>query len=106
MFHQFASRTSPRLLRVAIVGLLGLAAPSAFAETGSAVAEDVSVHINLLGVAQLDVDAQAPVQIDHATTATYQENSAVGVDTGDSFLHLTTGALATEAEYPPKATCC
>jgi len=101
MLHQFASRTSPRLLRVAIVGLLGLAAPSAFAETGSALAEDVSVHINLLGVAQLDVDALAPVQIDNATTATYQENSAAGVDTGDNFLHLTTGALATEGEYAP-----
>jgi hypothetical protein len=101
MFHQLASRASPRLLRVAIAGVLGLAMPSAFAETGSAAAEDVSVHIDLLGIAQLDVDAQAPVQIDNASAATHEENSAAGVDTGNSFLHLTTGALATEAEYAP-----
>lgn len=103
MFQQLDSRTSSRLLRVAIVGLLGLAAPSAFAETGSAVAEDVSIHIDLLGIAQLDVDPQAPVEIDHASAATYQENSAAGVDEGNGLLHLTTGTLATEAEYAPGA---
>ena len=100
MLHQ---HTSPRRLRVAIAGLFALAAPSAFAETGSAVGADVSIHINLLGITELNVDALAPTQIDNASTATYQENSAAGVDTGDGFLHLTTGALATEAEYAPGA---
>ena len=100
MLHQ---HVSPRRLRVAIAGLFAFAVPSAFAETGSAVGADVSIHINLLGVAQLDVDALAPTQIDNASTATYEENSAAGADTGDSFLHLTTGALATEAEYAPGA---
>jgi hypothetical protein len=98
MLHQ---HTSTRRLGAAIAGLLAFAAPSAFAETGSATGADVSVHVNLLGIAQLDVDALAPTQIDNATTATHEENSAAGVDNGDTFVHLTTGALATQAEYAP-----
>ena len=45
----------------ALVAALSLGfAAHAHAETGSANARDISVHINLLGVAQLDIDPQAP----------------------------------------------
>ncbi|MGH8173894.1 MAG: hypothetical protein ACREPX_12190 [Rhodanobacteraceae bacterium] len=97
----FTQHTSPRRLGVAIAGLLAFAAPYAQAETGSAIGEDLSIHIDLLGIAELNVNPQAPVQIDHASTATEQENSALGVDTGNALLHLNTGVISSEAEYAP-----
>jgi len=100
LLHQ-DSRYSPRLLSLAVAALLGLAGTTAHAETGSASAHDVSIHINLLGLATLDVDPQAPSTIDNQSVATYQQNSVPGLDIGDLLLHLSTGTIDTEAEYAP-----
>ena len=89
-------------LPVLVAVVLGMAAvPAAHAETGSANAADLSVHIDLLGVAQLDVDAQVPVGFTNEVDATYQENALPSFDSGGTLLHLTTGSLFAEAQYSP-----
>jgi len=76
-------------------------AVGAHAETGSANAKDISVHINLLGVAQLDIDPQAPAGFQNAVDATYQQNLLPSFDSGGTLLHLSTGTLQSEAQYIP-----
>lgn len=86
----------------ALVAALSLVfAAGVHAETGSANAKDISVHINLLGVAQLDVDPQAPSGFEAAVDATYEQNSVPSFDSGGTLLHLSTGALMSEAQYVP-----
>ena len=86
----------------ALVAALSLGfAVGAHAETGSANAKDISVHINLLGVAQLDIDPQAPAGFQNAVDATYQQNLLPSFDSGGTLLHLSTGTLASEAQYVP-----
>jgi hypothetical protein len=76
-------------------------AVGAHAETGSANAKDISVHINLLGVAQLDIDPQAPAGFQNAVDATYQTNLLPSFDSGGTLLHLSTGTITSEAQYVP-----
>ena len=89
-----------RLTALVIALSIGFAA-GAHAETGSANAKDISVHINLLGVAQLDIDPQAPAGFTNAVDATYQQNLLPSFDSGGTLLHLSTGTLTSEAQYAP-----
>lgn len=94
------SRDGGRL--TALVAALALCfAASSHAETGTANAADMSVHINLLGVVQLDVDPQVPVGFENATEPTHQQDSLPSFDQGGALLHLSTGTLMTEAQYAP-----
>lgn len=95
------SRDGLRLSALMAAILTGVATLPAQAETGSANAGDVAVHINVLGVAQLDVDPLAPSGFNGATDATYQQNSLPSVDQGNSFVNLTADNIASEAEYQP-----
>lgn len=89
--------------------VLGLAAavcaavaPAAAAgPTGNASAYDLSVHINLLGVSQLNVDPQAPAQITNATASTSDSHQLPSLNTQDplGLLKLQTGLLKSDAEY-------
>jgi hypothetical protein len=94
------SRDGGRLTALVAALSLGFAI-GAHAETGSANAKDMSVHINLLGVAQLDVDPQVPVGFDNATDPAHQEDSLPSFDAGGALLHLSTGTLMSEAQYAP-----
>jgi hypothetical protein len=80
-----------------------LAAVEAHAATGSAGAHDVSIHVDILGIAQLDVDPQAAVDFADATDPTNQQNSLPSIDIGDplGLIHLSTGEVVAEAEYRP-----
>ena len=94
------SRDRGRLTALVAALSLGFAA-GAHAEAGSANAKDISVHINLLGIAQLDVDPQAPAGFQNAVDATYQQNLVPSFDSGGTLLHLSTGTLTSEAQYVP-----
>jgi len=92
------SRDAGRL--TGLVAALSLAfAVGAHAETGSANAKDISVHIDLLGVAQLDIDPQAPAGFQGAVDTAYQQNTLPSFDSGGPLLHLSTGVLMSEAQY-------
>jgi len=100
MDRHHACSGAGRLTALVAALSLGFAA-HAHAETGSANAKDISVHINLLGVAQLDIDPQAPAGFTNAVDATYQQNLLPSFDSGGTLLHLSTGTLASEAQYAP-----
>ena len=93
-------RGGGRLTALVAALSIGFAA-GAHAETGSANARDISVHINLLGVAQLDIDPQAPAGFANAVDATYQQNLLPSFDSGGTLLHLSTGTITSEAQYAP-----
>jgi len=80
---------------------LGLAATGAHAETGSAAAHDVAIHIDVLGVAGLDVDPQASVAFDNATEPTSQQDALPSLDLGGALIHVSTGVTASQAQYAP-----
>jgi hypothetical protein len=90
-----------RLSALVAAGLMSLAATATHAETGSADARDVSVHINLLGIATLDVDPQAPAGFTNEVDSGYEQNVLPLLDTGGVLLHLSTGTLMSEAQYAP-----
>jgi len=94
------TRGGGRLTALVTALLLGFVA-SAHAETGSANGADMSVHINLLGVVQLDIDPQVPVGFQDATDPTDQQDSLPSFDAGGALLHLSTGTLTTQAQYAP-----
>jgi hypothetical protein len=89
--------------------VLGLAAavcaavaPAAAAgPTGNAGAYDLSVHINLLGVSQLNVDPQAPAQVANATASIADSHQLASLNTQDvlALLKLQTGLLQSDAQY-------
>jgi hypothetical protein len=89
-----------RGILVASLGL-GFAATGAHAETGSAAAHDVAIHIDMLGVAGLDVDPQASVAFDNATESTYEQDALPSLDFGGALIHVSTGATASQARYEP-----
>ncbi|HEV7490960.1 MAG TPA: choice-of-anchor P family protein [Rhodanobacteraceae bacterium] len=101
MIRHHHSRDGLRLSALVGAILMGVASLPAQAETGSANAGDVVVHINVLGVAELNVDPQAPSGFSGATDATYQQNSLPSMDQGNAFVNLTTDTIASEAEYQP-----
>jgi hypothetical protein len=80
-----------------------LAGIDAHAQTGSAGAHDVAIHVDILGIAQLDVDPQAAVDFADATVPTSQQDSLPSMDIGDplGLIHLSTGEVVAEAEYRP-----
>jgi hypothetical protein len=80
---------------------IGFAATGAHAETGSAAAHDVAIHIDVLGVAGLDVDPQASVAFDDATQSTYEQDALPSLDLGGALIHLSTGVTASQAQYEP-----
>jgi hypothetical protein len=89
----------------AVVAALALAfAASSHAETGTANAKDMSVHIDLLGVAGLNLDPQVPVGFENATGPAHQQDSLPSFDAGGALLHVSTGMLMTEAQYSPGAS--
>lgn len=100
MVHRRDSLVHVRGILAAAI-LLGLATIDVHAETGSAAAHDVAVHINVLGVAELDVDPQASVAFDNATDPTHQQDALLSIDAGNAFVHLSTGATSAEAQYDP-----
>ena len=95
------SRRSARLPILIAAAFTGFAAMPVNAETGSAAAKDQTIHIDLLGLAQLDVLPQAPVGFDNATEPTSQENSVPSTDIGTPLIHVSTGAIASQAQYAP-----
>jgi hypothetical protein len=77
------------------------AAAGAHAETGSGAAHDVAIHIDVLGVAGLDVDPQASVAFDNAIEPAYQQDALPSLDLGGALIHVSTGATESEAQYEP-----
>lgn len=100
MDRHHSGRGGGRLTALVAALSIGFAA-QVHAETGSANARDISVHINLLGVAQLDIDPQAPTGFTNAVDATYLQNLVPSFDSGGTLLHLSTGTLTSEAQYAP-----
>lgn len=89
-------------LPVVIAALMGMAAMSAgHAETGSANAGDLSVHVGVLGVAEVNIDPQAPAGFTNATDPTYDENGLPSYDNGGTIVHVSTGTISSEAQYSP-----
>jgi hypothetical protein len=88
-------------LGILVAALSMVLAASAHAETGSANASDMSVHINLLGVAQLDIHPRVPVGFDNATDAADEQDSLPSFDAGGALLHMSTGTLMSDAAYAP-----
>jgi hypothetical protein len=88
-------------------GLLGacmlcaLASFDAAAEAGSAAASDVSVHVNVLGLANLDVDPQAAVSFVDALVPTFLQDGLPALDLGNTIVHLSAGVTSSEAVYRP-----
>lgn len=72
---------------------------NAAAQTGSANAQDLSVHVSLLGLANLDVTPQAPSVVADATVAVDISNSLPGLNIPGALLSLSTGLLTSEAQY-------
>jgi hypothetical protein len=92
--------------KLRILGLAAFAcataAPAAMAgPTGNASAYDLSVHINLLGVSQLNVDPQAPAHVADATSSVADSQQLASLDVQDplGLLKLQTGLLQSQAEY-------
>lgn len=71
----------------------------AAAQTGSANAQDLSVHISLLGLANLDVTPQVPSVVANASVAIDVAHSLPGLNIPGALLNLSTGLLSTEAQY-------
>lgn len=91
-----------RLLALSTLTALAAAGPAlAAGPTGNASGYDLSVHINLLLVSQLNVDPQAPAQIADAVTTIDDTNQLNGIDVHDplSLLKLQTGLLESDAAY-------
>ena len=71
----------------------------AAAQTGSANAQDLTVHVSLLGLANLDVTPQAPSVVADANVAVDITNSLPGLNIPGALLSLSTGLLTSEAQY-------
>ncbi|GEM_PF-1443910 len=104
MSRDTQSRSSRSCRSVAFgvaLALAGSAAP-AFAEVGNADAWDLQISLSVLGIPALNVSAQASAQINGATSAANDSNQVTGIDIGNALLaRVTTGVLASEAEYQP-----
>jgi hypothetical protein len=101
MIRHHHSRDGLRLSALVGAILMGVATLPAQAETGSANAGDVAVHIDVLGVAQLNVDPQAPSGFSGASSSTLQQNSMPSINVGNALVGLSTGTVASWAEYDP-----
>src|SRR5215469_11113238 len=101
MSRHHHSRDVFRLRALAAAIVLGVVAAPVQAETGSANASDVAIHIDVLGLAELDVDPQAITGFTGVTTSTDVEASLPSLNLGNVAASLSTGALMSEAEYVP-----
>jgi len=91
-----------RLLALSAFAALAAAGPAlAAGPTGNASGYDLSVHVNLLLVTQLNIDAQAPVQITDAVATIADTNQLNGIDVHDplSLIKLQTGLLKSDVAY-------
>lgn len=68
---------------------------------GNAAAHDLSIHINLVGITSLDVDAQTSASLVNVVGDATDSHSlpSVGISDPLSLITLSTGALTSEAEY-------
>lgn len=99
--HRHSSRLSRTAVLAAALALAGGAAP-AFAEVGNADAWDLQISLTVLGIPALNVTAQAQATINAATVADSDANQVAGIDIGNALVaRITTGVLASEAEYLP-----
>jgi hypothetical protein len=98
---QFRETASIRRVALSACVAAALVSFNASAETGSGAASDVSVHVNVLGVAELNVDPQAAVSFDNATEPTSLQDNLASLDLGGAIVHLTTGATGSQADYRP-----
>lgn len=103
MIHCRETDSIRRVMLGACVAV-ALAPFSASAGTGSAGASDLAVHVNVLGLAELNVDPQAAVSFENATDPTYADDALASLDLGSAIVHLTTGATSSSAEYRPGTT--
>lgn len=103
MSRHHLSRDVVRLRALAAAILLGVVAAPVRAETGSANASDVSIHINVLGLADLDVTPQAPAGFSGVTTSTDVQASVPSIDVGNVAANVSTGLVMSDAEYVPGA---
>jgi len=101
MSFRHVSRDGTRLSMLAAAALMAFSAVQANAETGSAHARDMSVHISLLGIANLDIDPQITSGFDNTFDAAQDQDSTPSLDIGTPLLHLSSGLITTEAEYAP-----
>lgn len=97
-------KTHIKVTALAIATLtFGMAAASAQAQTATTSAQDLSIHVSLLGLANLDVTPQIPAQITAAVSATVDQHTLPGFADGGSLVQVSTGVLTTYAEYDPGA---
>jgi hypothetical protein len=100
MIHRRETDSIRRVMLGACVAL-ALASFNASAETGSAAASDLSVHVSVLGLANLDVDPQAAVAFTNVTDPTALNDGLPSLDLGGAIVHLTAGVTGSEADYRP-----
>lgn len=81
--------------------LIGPAAAYAANPVGNADAYDLSVHINLVGITQLDVGAQTSASLVNvvASASDSQTLPSFGITDPLALISLSTGVLTSEAEY-------
>lgn len=101
MARHHVLRRSARLPVFIAAAFAGFAALPVSAETGSASARDQVIHVDLLNLAQLDVPPQSPVGFDNASDPMSLENSVPSTDLGAILIHLTTGAIGSQAQFVP-----
>lgn len=82
----------------------GTFAAPAQALTATVSAQDLSIHVNLLGLATLDVTPQIPAQITASATAAIDQHVLPSFLQGGPLLQVSTGVLTTQAEYRPGPT--
>jgi len=88
-------------LVVLLAASLGTQVAMAAAPVGNASAWDMDVHINLIGVAQLDVGAQTSAALTNvvANASDLQTLPSAAFASPLNLITLSTGVLASEAEY-------
>lgn len=81
--------------------LVGPAAAYAANPVGNAAAYDLSVHINLVGVTQLNVDAQTNAALVNVVASASDSETlpSFGISDPLALISLSTGVLTSEAEY-------
>jgi hypothetical protein len=88
-------------LVILLAATLSANAAMAASPVGNAAAWDLDVHVNLIGVAQLDVGAQTSVQLTNvlASASDSQTLPSAAFASPLNLITLSTGALASDVEY-------
>lgn len=103
MSRHHSTRDAARLRALFAAIVLGVVAAPVQAETGTANASDVAVHIDVLGIASLDVDPQAPTGFTGVNVATNVNASFPGLDVSNVAVSLTSSTINSMAEFLPGA---